>query len=46
MDKESLSIIENESNKAREANDKEKEFEDMLYGDYLIDKISGYCLAY
>ena len=46
MDLESLRIIENDSNKAREANEQEKQFEDMLYGDYLIDKITGYCLSY
>ncbi|CDW72244.1 2og-fe oxygenase [Stylonychia lemnae] len=46
MDKESLSVIENDANKARDADEVEKQYEEMLYGDYLIDKITGYCLAY
>lgn len=46
MDLESLKVIEREDNQARLANDVEKQYEDMLYGDYLIDKITGYCLSY
>lgn len=46
MDLESLQVISREDNQAREANDLEKEYEKMLYGDYLIDKITSYCLSY
>jgi isopenicillin N synthase-like dioxygenase len=46
MDLDSLKAITTEDNSGRIASEDQKQYEQMLYGDYLVDKIMSYCLSY